>query len=61
MDLFILDLSFFGWSLLSALTLGILDVWLKPYMTATEVNFYDFLTSASDGQEGGGEEAPAIL
>lgn len=57
MDLFLLDFSFFGWSLLSALTLGILDVWLKPYMTATEVNFYDFLTSASDGQGGGEAEA----
>lgn len=58
LDLLFLDLSFLGWRILSGLTLGLLDVWVKPYRRATEVNFYDFLTSASDGQEGGEEKAP---
>lgn len=57
LDLFFLDFSFLGWRILSGLTFGLLDVWVKPYRRATEVNFYDFLTSASDGQEGGEAEA----
>lgn len=61
LDLLFLDLSFLGWKILSWMTLGILDVWVKPYQSAAEVNFYDFLISGADRQEGGGEEAPAIL
>lgn len=39
-ELFVLDLSFIGWSLLSALTLGIGDLWLFPYMNASYAAFY---------------------
>lgn len=39
-ELFILDLSFIGWSLLSALTLGIGSLWLTPYMNAAYAAFY---------------------
>lgn len=39
-DLFLLHLSFFGWALLSALTLGIGNLWLNPYMNAAEAAFY---------------------
>lgn len=56
LDLFFLDLSFLGWTILSGLTLGVLDMWLKPYRSAAEVNFYDFLT-AGDRQTGGEEGA----
>lgn len=38
--LFVMDLSFLGWSLLSVFTLGILSLWLAPYIYATESNFY---------------------
>lgn len=43
-DLFVLDLSFLGWSLLVPFTLGILALWLTPYMGAAEANFYDAVT-----------------
>ena len=40
MDLFILDLSFIGWILLTALTCGILTFYVEPYMMATRTAFY---------------------
>ena len=40
MDLFILDLSFLGWILLSALTLGIGNIWLNPYITQTDIGYF---------------------
>ena len=39
-ELFCLDLSFFGWMLLSILTMGIGDLWLNPYMKASRASFY---------------------
>ena len=44
MELFILDLSFIGWELLGSITMGILFVWVLPYLSATEANFYDCVT-----------------
>lgn len=38
--LFLLDLSFIGWGLLSALTLNILDIWVLPYRTQTDVGYF---------------------
>lgn len=40
-DFFLLCLSFFGWILLSILTLGIGLLWLVPYMYTTYVAFYE--------------------
>ena len=40
MELFILDLSFIGWILLSILTCGILVLYVEPYMMATRSAFY---------------------
>lgn len=40
MDLFVLDLSFIGWILLSVLTCGILLFYVEPYMMATRSAFY---------------------
>lgn len=40
MDLFVLNLSFIGWSLLSALTLGIGSLFLNPYTNAAYAAFY---------------------
>ena len=45
MDLFILDLSFLGWAILSVLTLGIGFFWLIPYMQVTMGNVYRRLVS----------------
>lgn len=38
--LFCLQFSFIGWSLLSALTLGIGNLWLNPYIEAATAAFY---------------------
>ena len=40
LELFVQDLSFLGWAILSIFTLGILNLWLLPYMSAAEANFY---------------------
>lgn len=40
LELFLLDLSFIGWILLSALTLGILYIWIMPYMVISFTLFY---------------------
>lgn len=42
-DIFLLELSFIGWALLTVLTLGIGYLWLIPYMSATFANTYRFL------------------
>ena len=39
-QLFVLDLSFLGWQLLCALTLGILSIWVQPYVTQTNVGYF---------------------
>jgi uncharacterized membrane protein len=38
---FCLQLRFFGWILLSILTLGILFLWIHPYMMMASLNFYN--------------------
>ena len=43
MDYFVLLLSFIGWLILGVFTLGILYLWLMPYMSVTEANFYNEL------------------
>ena len=44
LELFILDLSFIGWDILSALTLGIGSLWLNPYRSMTFACFYRSLS-----------------
>lgn len=39
-DLFVLDVSFFGWFLLSVLTFGILFLYVVPYHNAARTAFY---------------------
>ncbi len=41
MDLFVLDLSFLGWELLSLMTFGILDIWRLPYVIFSDLGYYD--------------------
>lgn len=52
MDLFVLNLSFFGWALLCGITLGIAYIWVYPYMNATFANAYALLR--------GEPEVPAV-
>lgn len=44
-DLFVIQLSFFGWSLLCTITFGLASIYVIPYYMATYVNFYRFLKS----------------
>lgn len=41
MELFVLNLSFLGWHLLSILTCGILYIWVLPYIYQTTVIYID--------------------
>lgn len=52
MELFCLDLTFFGWMLLSILTLGIGLLWLVPYMETTHARFYEELVGTPVMNEG---------
>ena len=45
-QLFVLDLSFLGWQLLCALTLGILSIWITPYVTQTDVGYFQQIKAA---------------
>ena len=46
MDLFILELSFIGWILLTGLTFGLAAIYVVPYMSATTANFYNSIKEA---------------
>lgn len=56
MELFKLMLSFIGWIILGMFTLGILYIWLMPYMNTTMALFYKNLTA---GQAPEAAEAPS--
>ncbi len=49
--LFILQLSFIGWILLTILTLGIGILWLLPYMYITIVHFYEEIKNENQPQQ----------
>lgn len=40
-ELFMLDLSFIGWSIVASLTFGLLNIWLTPYMTLSDLGYYE--------------------
>jgi len=46
-QLFVLQLSFLGWAILSALTAGIGQLWLTPYTYGVFANYYDNLQAAN--------------
>lgn len=50
MRLFLLDLSFIGWFLLSVVTLGIAFLWVAPYYNSTQAAFYNNLLEEEDGE-----------
>lgn len=47
-QLFLLDLSFIGWILLSLLTFGILFIYVIPYMEAARAEFYRTLKGENE-------------
>ena len=56
-DLFVLWISFLGWSLLSAVTGGLAGIWVSPYTSLTIVQFYEFI---SGRQTISAEEIPPV-
>lgn len=52
--LFCLHLSFIGWFLLCALTLGIGLLWLNPYRCASEASFYLYISGQQRYEYAGG-------
>lgn len=50
-DLFILQLSFLGWYILTALTFGLLTIYVLPYRLTAEAIFYDNLKTSTLPQE----------
>lgn len=54
MDYFVLGLSFIGWALLCGITFGIAYIYVGPYMSATQINFYNEIKGAN------AEEAPEV-
>ena len=56
MDLFVLDLSFIGWELLTLLTCGILGVWTLPYTTLSDLGYYEEAQKLMGVTVDGGDE-----
>ena len=59
--LFVLDVSFIGWILLSGLTLGILDIWLSPYREQANVGYFQEIKRVKgigfqSGPDNGGDD-----
>lgn len=48
MEFFMLQLSFLGWLILGIFTLGILYLWLIPYMSVAQANFYNKIKDIYD-------------
>ena len=51
MELFLLDMSFLGWTVLLVLSGGVAGVWINPYMEGTYANFYDQVCPPEEDQE----------
>ncbi len=50
MNFFLLELSFFGWAILTAITFGIAGIYVVPYMQAANANFYNAAKEAKRGE-----------
>ena len=46
-ELFVLDLSFLGWVILCGLTLGILSIWIMPYIQQTDIGYFQAIKQMS--------------
>lgn len=51
MKLFLLDLSFIGWLIVSIATLGFGFIWLVPYYNATITSFYEEVKNSQKSVE----------
>lgn len=61
-SLFVLDLSFIGWSILASITMGLLNIWLLPYMVLCDLAYFEEaqrrLGRSPYGGESGGSSRP---
>jgi uncharacterized membrane protein len=48
---FLLDLSFIGWAILTIFTLGIGYLWLLPYMEVALICFYEHLLGKNENND----------
>lgn len=46
-ELFVLDLSWIGWNILCGLTLGILSIWITPYIQQTDIGYFQAIKQMS--------------
>ena len=46
-ELFVLDLSWIGWNILCTLTLGILSLWIAPYIQQTDIGYFQAIKEMS--------------
>lgn len=58
--LFCLNLSFIGWILLSALTFGVLLLWVMPYMQVATAQFYRSICPAKEDNAYAGVNTDAV-
>jgi uncharacterized membrane protein len=42
-EYFVFQLSFIGWYFLCGITFGIAMIWVMPYLTVAEINYYEEL------------------
>lgn len=56
LDLFVLDLSFIGWQLLTSLSFGILGIWTLPYITLSDLGYFEEARVRMGAAPGGGNE-----
>jgi len=49
MDYFILQMSFIGWALLGAITFGLAYIYVVPYITTSQMNFYHAIKGGRGG------------
>ena len=54
--LFCLQFSFIGWLILSALTFGVLSLWVIPYMGMSQALFYEELSGNNRGRYTSGDD-----
>lgn len=54
-QLFVLDFSFLGWGILAEFTFGLLNIWLTPYMTLSDLAYFE------EGQRQVGREPYGVL
>lgn len=58
MEFFVLGLSFIGWLILVGLTFGIAGIWVIPYMSTTQANFYNKIKGTPEVIYATAEETP---